>query len=179
MRLVVSACDRIKTATGATVLLVHHTGKDSTRGARGHSSLRGALDTELLVEGRENPRTLTVTKQRDLPTLEPIAFDLEPINLGCEPDSTEPNTACVVKYREGPPPLKAPSGHAQFRLLNELEKRHGRGEVAWPIREVRVIGKEIGLGKSTAHAATLSLQQSGYLIPSVGGLTLAQGVVSA
>ena len=29
------------------VLLVHHTGKDAAKGARGHSSLRAAIDTEI------------------------------------------------------------------------------------------------------------------------------------
>src|SRR5204863_5294247 len=39
--------DRLRAATGATILIVHHTGKDTSRGARGHSSLRAATDTEI------------------------------------------------------------------------------------------------------------------------------------
>src|SRR5690606_24492906 len=34
----VAAADRIRAELGAAVLLVHHAGKDETRGARGHSS---------------------------------------------------------------------------------------------------------------------------------------------
>jgi RecA-family ATPase len=33
--------DRLRAETGAAVLLVHHTGKDTSRGARGHSLARG------------------------------------------------------------------------------------------------------------------------------------------
>ncbi len=78
MRLAIVTCEQFQVRTGAAVLLVHHCGKDVSKGARGHSSLRAAVDSELLVEGRCNPRTLTVTKQRDLPTAEPMAFDLDP-----------------------------------------------------------------------------------------------------
>jgi len=34
----VRVCDSLRAATGAAVVLVHHKGKDSSRGARGHSS---------------------------------------------------------------------------------------------------------------------------------------------
>lgn len=39
--------DLIRRVTGAHVMLVHHTGKDTAHGARGHSSLRAAIDTEI------------------------------------------------------------------------------------------------------------------------------------
>jgi RecA-family ATPase len=44
-------CDRIRAEARAHVMLVHHTGKDEARGARGHSSLRAATDTEIEVSG--------------------------------------------------------------------------------------------------------------------------------
>ena len=40
-----------RNATGAHLLIVHHTGKDETRGARGHTSLRAATDTEIEITG--------------------------------------------------------------------------------------------------------------------------------
>jgi hypothetical protein len=42
-------CKGIHRATGAMVLLVHHSGKDASRGARGWSGLRAATDVELEV----------------------------------------------------------------------------------------------------------------------------------
>jgi hypothetical protein len=51
------------------LLVVHHAGKDATKGLRGHSSLLGAVDTELeiiRIEGADPPRgILHVSKQKD------------------------------------------------------------------------------------------------------------------
>jgi RecA-family ATPase len=44
---IVAAADRFRAGTGAHFTYVHHTGKDAARGARGHSLLRAATDTEL------------------------------------------------------------------------------------------------------------------------------------
>lgn len=59
---VVETLDKIRTITGGCALAVHHTGKDNTRGARGHSSLRAAMDTEILT--KPGP-TLVCTKQKN------------------------------------------------------------------------------------------------------------------
>jgi hypothetical protein len=64
MSTVVDAADRIRRATGACVLLVHHTGKDTSAGARGHTSLLGAVDTEIACEAAERIITLRATKQK-------------------------------------------------------------------------------------------------------------------
>lgn len=171
---VIGACDQIREATGAAVLLIHHSGKDATRGARGHSSLRAAVDTELLVEGRCNPRTLTVTKQRDLPTAEPMSFDLVPIKVATDLETFEDTTACVVRHSDQAPALVKPSGKKQAALLAELEHRYVGGEITWTDADLRRIGRDIGMSKSTARYAVLGLTSALYLGPSVGGLTLMQ-----
>ena len=48
------------------VMLVHHSGKDQGRGARGHSSLRAAVDTEIELTVDGLVRAAKATKQRDL-----------------------------------------------------------------------------------------------------------------
>lgn len=61
----------IQERLGCAVLLVHHSGKDEAKGMRGHSSLFGAVDTELEVvkiSEENDPRRIgemTVTKQKD------------------------------------------------------------------------------------------------------------------
>lgn len=86
--------DQLRTLTGAGIMLVHHTGKNSTA-ARGSSALNGAVDTELLViegqwdasglldEGIDNPRPLDmfVTKQKneERPN-DPIPLHLTPMH---------------------------------------------------------------------------------------------------
>ena len=51
------------------LLVVHHAGKDATKGLRGHSSLLGAVDTELeiiRIEGAQPPKgILHISKQKD------------------------------------------------------------------------------------------------------------------
>ena len=93
----IQTADYIREAFDATVMFIHHTGKDSSRGARGHSSLRAAADTEIAVAGTRTVRTATVTKQRDLPTGERTQFELEPIKIGVDEDG-EDIVSCVVKH---------------------------------------------------------------------------------
>jgi hypothetical protein len=57
---IVAAADRFRAMTGAHFTYVHHTGKDAARGARGHSLLRAATDTEI----ETTAGSLTLTKQR-------------------------------------------------------------------------------------------------------------------
>ncbi|MDA9558246.1 helicase RepA family protein [Vibrio sp.] len=49
MNLFVSGCDILKARTGATVLVVHHSGKNENNAARGSSALRAACDFEYKV----------------------------------------------------------------------------------------------------------------------------------
>ena len=64
--LAVDACDTIRKSTGATTLVVHHTGTEGTR-ERGSTVLRGAADTSIMVAHDETSRypTVTVKKMKD------------------------------------------------------------------------------------------------------------------
>jgi RecA-family ATPase len=57
------------------VMLVHHSGKHKERGARGHSSLTAAADTEIAMFGN----TIHVTKQRSGPKDAKVKFALKEI----------------------------------------------------------------------------------------------------
>jgi hypothetical protein len=99
MARLVSAGDRIREETGAHVCWVHHSGKDAARGARGHSSLRAAVDTEIEVTADETTKThtLEVTKQRDLGSKgKRLSARFLPIELGLN-QWGKPITACVVE----------------------------------------------------------------------------------
>lgn len=94
--------DRIREATSTHVMVVHHTGKDAARGARGHSSLRAATDTEIEVSEDEDTgeRTAKATKQREYSGGEEWRFTLEPMELGKDQDG-DPVTTCTVKPLTG------------------------------------------------------------------------------
>lgn len=66
MGLVIDACAQIKDALGgATVLLIHHSGKDAAKGQRGSSALKGNIDAEAMVTRDDRDVALKVWKQKD------------------------------------------------------------------------------------------------------------------
>jgi hypothetical protein len=81
------------------VLLIHHSGKDETRGARGWSGLRAAADAELEVIRSDDLRALTVTKQKDGEDGAEFGFRLLTVTIGVDED-LEPITSCVVEHGE-------------------------------------------------------------------------------
>ncbi len=76
---VVAQLDRIKEATGACVLVLHHTGKDAARGTRGSSALTGAIDTGVEVRGDPQAMTLATTEQKDAEPADPRQFRAEQV----------------------------------------------------------------------------------------------------
>lgn len=101
MMLVVGEIDLIRAETSAHVMVVHHCGKDDSRGARGSSSLRAAVDTEIELSRPEgsNITTARVTKQRDMEIGPPMPFSLEVIELGTDHRGT-PITSCIVHHED-------------------------------------------------------------------------------
>jgi RecA-family ATPase len=76
----------IKYDKSVTPVIVHHAGKDESAGARGHSSLKGNVDTEVRVKsarrGEKYIRSFTPTKQRDDETDNETHFGLKKVELG-------------------------------------------------------------------------------------------------
>lgn len=120
MGALVTNMDAIREATGAMVLFIHHSGKDAAKGARGHSSLRAAIDTEIEVAAEEGSdvRTATVVKQRDMKKGDVIHFTLEVVEVG-ENRHGEMVTTCLVRAAQGAAKaFKAPrlSGHTSVAM---------------------------------------------------------------
>jgi hypothetical protein len=61
----IGAAKAIQAELGGLVLLVHHTGKDATKGLRGHSSLHAALDAAIEVTRTDDRREWKVAKSKD------------------------------------------------------------------------------------------------------------------
>ncbi len=88
-------CKGIHRSTGALVILVHHAGKDASKGARGWSGLRAAADAEMEVSRTPAGRMLRVTKQKDGDDGLAWGFALDTVNVGIDADG-EPVTSCIV-----------------------------------------------------------------------------------
>jgi KaiC/GvpD/RAD55 family RecA-like ATPase len=171
----VANIDRIRAETGAAVMVVHHTGKDATKGARGHSSLRAAADTEILVEGQEGTRQVTVTKQRDMAGGQRFGFDLVSVEIGRDPETGASVTACVVAHKDAPqaPARRGPTGMQQVAILRLVEAEAASGRAVLPGGDiVRLARERLGIGKTSAHSAVTSLTEQGFLQPTIGGLRL-------
>lgn len=99
-----SHTDALRIEYGAAVLTVHHSGHGDQKRARGSSAIKGAVDTELLVEVSGALRTLKGTKQKDgaLPTA--AAFSLEVITLPWSDTDGWPETSVVLTPTDTPPP---------------------------------------------------------------------------
>jgi hypothetical protein len=123
-------CDELRTETGAHVLIVHHSGRDEAKGARGHSSLRAAVDTEIEI----TPGVAKVTKQRDYEGGATFPFRLAPVDLGTDVDG-EPVSSCVIEVPGsaeadfGQAPLPEPIGKAGELLarLRAMSDNHATG----------------------------------------------------
>jgi KaiC/GvpD/RAD55 family RecA-like ATPase len=88
-------CRSIAKATHATVLLIHHSGKDQARGARGWSGLRAAADAELEVVKEGEGRILQVSKMKDGRDDGQWGFDLQVVELYVN-SFNETVDSCVV-----------------------------------------------------------------------------------
>ena len=62
---VIRNCHMIQNALGCTVMLVHHSGKDGAKKARGSSAFMAASDTIIHVTGTGDQKTIKVTKQKN------------------------------------------------------------------------------------------------------------------
>ena len=70
----IKGCDDLMHEFGAVVAIIHHTGKDSSAGARGHSSLFGALDTCITIKKNSNKMLVHCEKQKDAPEFDDMQF---------------------------------------------------------------------------------------------------------
>jgi len=179
MGIVIGNADRVRAATGVAVGVLHHCGKDTTKGSRGHSSLRGAVDTEILVEGQSGVRTVTIPKQRDLPTDPPFTFELVPAVIGRadEADGSGDITSCTVRYTGAEPQHTAKGkggGANQQKVMIAFTEwcRANAGADHITSFAIRALLKAQGLGRQRRHDALLHLTKIRVLTPSVGGYTV-------
>lgn len=120
MGAVLKRCQNIQTAIQGLVILVHHTGKDESKGARGWSGLKAAMDTEIEVSASVNGDIKTmqakVTKQKDGEEGKTFPFRLCQTVLGQDEDG-ENITSCVVEFDDFYRKLPKPGGKWQKRAI--------------------------------------------------------------
>jgi hypothetical protein len=110
----------LMTLTNSLVLTSHHTGKDESRGMRGHSSLLGAIDVEIYLKSTNSSRAWTLEKIRDYENGETHSFKLVIHELDTDEDG-EIITSCSIEP-DTPVPLgiRKPRGHNQLLVFNQV-----------------------------------------------------------
>ncbi|NJD35372.1 MAG: helicase [Betaproteobacteria bacterium] len=120
---VVTALKWLQSEIGGLVLVIHHTGKDASRGPRGHSSLFAALDFGLEVRRDGDRRNWINRKTRDGEDGKEHPFRLKVVDVGIDEDG-DPLTSCVIEQEEDPAKalraVKLPSGGNQRIVWDAL-----------------------------------------------------------
>jgi len=95
----IAATGAMQRALGGLVLLISHTGKDASKGIRGHSSLLAALDAAIEVQRDQDTRSWSLIKAKDGADGLARFFDLEVVNLGADSDG-DAISSCRIRYLE-------------------------------------------------------------------------------
>lgn len=170
MGIFIRAADKIRDAfPAAGILLIHHLGKDSRKGARGHSSFSAAVGGELLVENNGGTRTVSITKQRDGTTEGDIHFILEVVTVGKNSKGVD-QTSCVVnqvdrgsKTDEQDLTDSRVYGHIYMWNLNENGGRHtSRRQLM--ANKVRILPKGSKMNKPEFAAAIEGAVNCGLMV---------------
>lgn len=167
--------DRLRIETGAHVLVIHHAGKDEGRGARGHSLLKAAADTEIEVTKNGASGVATVAKQRDHAGGDVFGFRLEPVEIGHDIDG-HTITSCVValidepqKQEHGPRMNKNQSTF--YQIL------HSAGARGMTLEQWNDKAREAGLGarrRADLHDYREALRSKGLVYEHSNGWSIKQ-----
>ncbi|EEX2837133.1 AAA family ATPase [Escherichia albertii] len=132
----IQGCDAIKQATGATVLVVHHSGKDETKGARGSSAFRAALDAEYRISRENSDVTALVaacTKMKDAEEPKESAYDLKSVEVFTDTDGEEIVSMVVIDVPRAP---------AEMERIEEAGNKSENHAALWQCIRTRTAHKE-------------------------------------
>ncbi len=132
MGVALANCRALRVATDAVVMLVHHAGKDVSRGARGWSGTRAAVDAEIeIIREEDGTRQIHISKMKDGEDGLRFGFKLEVVPLGIDADG-DAITSCIVVESDLPTPeaketrvadtLRGKLGPVERLLLDTVEQ---------------------------------------------------------
>ena len=158
---------RLQKRLACTVVLVHHLGKDATRGPRGHSSLLAAADFAIGVERQADIAQWHMLKAKDAADGAIHTFELKVVQLP-PAQSGELTTSCVIRPVQLPGIARAPrlpKGQNQRIVLSELatllQLGSGDGEAGVDFEQaVQRIKERLPVDKERQHERTVDALRS-------------------
>lgn len=139
----ITAAGAIQQRYDSALLVVHHAGKDATKGLRGHSSLLGAVDTELeIIRIEDAPKgILHISKQKDGEDGQRMGFQMVTVDIGTSALGFESVTSLALELdgemdvnqqrKQTTPPNRAGLGHNNqlgLKALHAAIKKFGTME---------------------------------------------------
>ncbi len=122
MGVILQGAKDLQAVIGGLVVLIHHTGKDTTKGMRGHSSLHAALDGAIEVErDAKNNRAWSVAKAKDGEDGKRVAFKLVRHVLGTDADGEEISSCSVAPDSTAICVKPEPPGRNQRAVLKAIK----------------------------------------------------------
>lgn len=145
MGMVIDACTRLRHATSACIMLVHHSGKNTENGARGHSSLLGAVDTELELRSADGLIELNNTAQKD-------AAAADTLHLGLTPAA---GSVAITQraHRDGANDV-SPSAEKALEILTSIQAPGGISTTTW-LRSCEMVERTFYNARKQLHEAHL------------------------
>jgi hypothetical protein len=151
MNPVLDNCKRLHEITGASVLLIHHSGKDEAKGSRGWSGIKARVDAEVEVKKRANHptwRDITSTKQRDGTEGLIAVFEVRPIAIDMDDDGDIVKSAFVAYV------------DPNANLSHANASRRGQGKWHRAIRSALADAEDMRLdSEALIKAATLNVPE--------------------
>jgi len=167
----VRGCDAIRETTGAAVLIIHHEGKDKTKGGMGSMVLDAAVDGIAKFYRNGNKRIFSIVVLRDADDSMPdLIFELESVPLQvCMGDDGQKDVRSAVLKLVGRKPKKGEWTAAE-KLLRAIHEGGATNQT-----DLAVV---LGVTKQAISKTVTELREKGYL-PETGLNLTARGVEAA
>jgi KaiC/GvpD/RAD55 family RecA-like ATPase len=131
----------IREMAGATVMAIHHAGKDASKGSRGWSGIKAAADAQIeVIRHEDGQREIHLEKMKDGEDGLRFGFKLETVELGLDADG-DMITSCVAVEADLP--------------VAKTEDKPSRGVVRYGANErhvLEVIESEYASAESASEA---------------------------
>lgn len=150
MGLIIEAMKALQADLGGLVLVVHHAGKDATRGLRGHSSLLAALDAVLEITREGERREWKLAKLKDGIDDQAQPFRLDVVDLGTDAEGW-PVSSCIV----------TPEAPAAEQVRQAKVPSGGNQRLVWDgLHELLKVSRDFGKSDAPALRPCIALDDA-------------------